>query len=227
MFALGRKQNETDLLWHQKKLFGKTLGKLLETVKGPVPPAQCRDPRCSHQYEAQSWGVERLNFFGGWGCFFFRRSLTTKILKFFPEFLFFRTDHRLTPPRIFTLGPLVTFQWLLLIWLRGFWEFFWRDAPLTLFDHSYRLKTMWVEAIFLWPAHTHKPVNVFPPQFCLCPKEIDHWVVVSNILCFHPETWGKDPIWRGFFPNGLKPRTRISIKAKKIKCMFRFDWYLW
>ena len=33
--------------------------------------------------------------------------------------------------------------------------------------------------------------------------------MVSKIFYFHPDTWGKDPIWRAYFSNGLvQPPTR-------------------
>ena len=38
------------------------------------------------------------------------------------------------------------------------------------------------------------------------------WLIVSNIVSFHPDTWGKYPIWLNFFPDGLKPPTRIGIQ---------------
>ena len=27
-----------------------------------------------------------------------------------------------------------------------------------------------------------------------CERDIDNWVVVSNIFYFHPDPWGNDPI---------------------------------
>ena len=34
----------------------------------------------------------------------------------------------------------------------------------------------------------------------------------SKILCFHPENWGNDPIWRAYFSDGLKPPTRQTLR---------------
>ena len=38
----------------------------------------------------------------------------------------------------------------------------------------------------------------------------------SNILYFHPETWGNDPIWRAYFSNGLKPPTGLIWAGQSI-----------
>ena len=102
----------------------------------------------------------------------------------------------------FSLGPLVTFQWLLLFDFGAF------DGSLTRCPADVKLESLHCD---LWNrfcivrnnggrsdfslASPHpQACECLSPPICLCPKEIDHWVVVSNILCFHPETWGNDPI---------------------------------
>ena len=37
------------------------------------------------------------------------------------------------------------------------------------------------------------------------------WWNFKKILYFHPENWGNDPIWRGYFSNGLKPLTSVFL----------------
>ena len=49
------------------------------------------------------------------------------------------------------------------------------------------------------------------------------WVVVSNIFCFHPENWGRFPIWRAYFSKGLKPPTR-SLSLPVFQTDFEWDW---
>ena len=38
---------------------------------------------------------------------------------------------------------------------------------------------------------------------CQCNKKIQDWVVATQIFFIFTPTWGNDPIWRAYFPNGL------------------------
>ena len=48
---------------------------------------------------------------------------------------------------------------------------------------------------------------------------------LSNIFYFHPENWGRFPIWRAYFSDGLKPPTTkvISIIVSIISTASPFD----
>jgi len=47
-------------------------------------------------------------------------------------------------------------------------------------------------------------------------------VVVSNIFYFHPENWGRFPIWRAYFSIGLKPPTRFLLQI----CTYTWNLYV-
>ena len=64
----------------------------------------------------------------------------------------------------------------------------------------------WIEGYQIWGMDTyHEAVRAyFAMHVMFC------WVVVSNIFYFHPENWGRFPIWRAYFSDGLvQPPTSL------------------
>jgi len=80
----------------------------------------------------------------------------------------------------------------------------------------------------VWQVWHGETVTVLPNKNAF--KRLGHWVVVSNVVIFHPEIWGNDPIWPAYFSDELKPPTRRRLEASKnglLDIIWRFHQLRW